>query len=82
MKIYSQRKKVTVEFHREALVKLYQDQLSGRVDTQFMKAVLRQAIDFINQDNSDPKKVENWVVKQEKLTRTFPAFKLNKFKLI
>jgi len=64
------------------LVELYQDQLRHREDSMFMKAVLRQAITFIHQKDSDPKKIESWVVKQEKLTRKFPAFKLNKFKLI
>lgn len=68
------KKKITIEEHRNGLVELYMDQLQHKKDTVFMKCVLKEAIRRVHIENSDPKKIENWVVEQEKKTRSLKAF--------
>lgn len=64
------KKKYSKEEHRQGLINLYYDQLENKQDTTFMKAVLNEAIRRLELGR-DPKKVENWVVQQDKLTLKF-----------
>jgi hypothetical protein len=60
-------KKVSIDEHRKGLKELYFNQLleSGN----FMMAVLTEAIRKLNYTDIDPKKIEDWVTKLEKLYR-------------
>ena len=60
------KKKITVKEHKEGLIDLYMDQLNHKSDTTFMKSVLFEAIRLLTFETTDPKKVENWVVQQDK----------------
>ena len=68
------KKKQTIEEHREGLTELYMDQIQHRNDTVFMKCVLKEAVRRLKVENSSPKKIENWVVEQEKKSRKLKAF--------
>jgi len=57
------------QIHKTGLLKLYIDQLNSE-ESKFMKIVLENAIYKLEHD-VDSRQVENWVVKLEKLWRTF-----------
>ena len=57
---------MVINKHKDGLIKLYNDQLYG--STEFMKLVLNDAINKLNND-VEPTKVEDWVVNIEKLWR-------------
>ena len=63
MKIYSKK----IENHRIGLIKLYEEQITG--DGPFMTEVLQIALRELYKGVS-PRKVENFVVKMEKILRT------------
>jgi len=69
------RTKESIEQHKKELMNLYIDQLENRdSDTTFMKAVLAEAIRQLILSWTDPKKIENWVVKNEKAILTTKTF--------
>jgi len=72
------KKKITVEEHRKGLIDLYKDQLEHNSDTTFMKAVLVKAIQLLERTYSAPKKIERWVVSQDKISMSLYAFSLKK----
>ncbi len=71
------RKKQSIEEHKKALIDLYRDQLENREsDTTFMKAVLVEAIRQLYFSWTDPQKIEDWVVQNEKNILSTKTFKL------
>jgi len=56
---------------RQGLIDLYMDQLQHKSDTTFMKCVLMEAVRRLHAKNSNPKKIENWVVARDKETLKF-----------
>lgn len=71
------RTKESIDKHKEELIKLYMDQLEDDDrNTTFMKAVLNEAIRQCLLSWTDPKKIEDWVVKNEKAIYTTKTFKL------
>ena len=70
-------KKQSIEEHKKALIDLYRDQLENREsDTTFMKAVLVEAIRQLYFSWTDPQKIEDWVVQNEKNILSTKTFKL------
>lgn len=55
--------------HKIGLINLYTDQINQE-ESPFMVIVLKEAIRKLG-DGVDPHKVENWVVKLEKIWRQF-----------
>jgi hypothetical protein len=53
--------------HKIGLINLYSDQINQE-ESQFMVIVLKEAIQKLG-NGVDPHKVENWVVKLEKIWR-------------
>ena len=71
------RTKESIEEHKKSLTKLYMDQLEDNDrNTTFMKAVLSEAIRLLIFSWTDPKKIENWVVQNEKNIYSTKTFKL------
>ena len=62
MKIYSKR----IENHRSELIHLYEQQIIG--ESPYMKFVLQKALRELY-IGTRPRKVENFVVKMEKISR-------------
>jgi hypothetical protein len=58
--------KINSEEHRIGLIKLYKEQLEEA--GPYMKFTLRKAI-YVLKNGSDPRRVEDWVVKMEKEMR-------------
>ena len=66
-----------IERHKKDLIILYQDQFVNREsDTTFMKAVLLEAVRQLHLSWTDPQKVEDWVVQNEKNIYSIKTFKL------
>ena len=68
------KNKPTIEEHRQGLIDLYMNQLKYRNDTVFMKSVLKEAVRRLYTKDSSPNKIENWVVKSEKKSRSLTEF--------
>lgn len=56
--------------HKIGLINLYLEQLKEE-EFDFMKIVLKEAVRKLG-DGVDPHKIENWVIKLEKIWRSFP----------